>query len=252
MTASFFNHPSPNHDARPPNQAINMLVLHYTGLPSTKSALARLCDRQSKVSAHYLIDEGGAIFALIDEARRAWHAGVAHWAGETDINGCSIGIELAHCGHKADGTCEPFPQAQMDSLAELASQLLARYDIPPQRVLGHSDVAPARKIDPGEMFDWAGLAARGIGLWPQQTYKQAYKKDMIDKVLCVGDKGDQVRQLQTELADFGYGISADGLYGAATKSVVCAFQRHFRQQQIDGRADNETRACLQAVRALCQ
>jgi len=229
-----------------------MLVLHYTGLPSAQSALARLCDRQSKVSAHYLIDEQGGVFALVDEARRAWHAGVAHWAGENDINACSIGIELAHKGHNADGTCDPFPQAQMVALADLGSQLLARYDIPPHRILGHSDVAPARKIDPGEAFDWAWLAARGIGLWPQQADKQADKQGGADKVLFVGDAGEEVRHLQTELADFGYGINADGIYGEATKAVICAFQRHFRPQQIDGRADKETRSCLQAVREACQ
>ena len=261
MTASFFNYPSPNHNARPPSQAINMLVLHYTGLPSTQSALARLCDRQSKVSAHYLIDEGGGIFVLVDEARRAWHAGVAYWAGENDINACSIGIELAHKGHNADGTCDPFPQAQMEACADLASQLLARYNIPPQRILGHSDVAPARKIDPGEAFDWAWLAARDIGLWPQQKQikdkmddikQNAIKQNRADKVLCVDDKGEQVRQLQTDLADFGYGTRIDGFYGADTKAVICAFQRHFRPQQIDGCADRETRACLQVVRQLCQ
>ena len=149
--------PSPNHDARPAGGAIDMLLLHYTGMTSAEAALSRLCDAAAKVSAHYLIDEGGGVYALVAEERRAWHAGVACWAGEEDINACSIGIELVNPGHEFG--YRAFPQAQMDAVTELCLDILRRHPIPGHRVLGHADVAPGRKEDPGELFDWAALAA---------------------------------------------------------------------------------------------
>ena len=155
---------SANHGPRASGQAIDILLLHYTGMRSAQAALDRLCDPAAEVSAHYLVDEDGGVVALVDEARRAWHAGVARWAGAGDVNGRSIGIELANPGH--EWGYRPFPTAQMAALAELARGVLARHPIPPAGVLAHSDVAPTRKLDPGELFDWAWLAERGIGLWP--------------------------------------------------------------------------------------
>ncbi len=151
--------PSPNHGPRKGVAAPNMAILHYTGMPSAALALARLCNPQAEVSAHYLIDETGQVFRLVSEARRAWHAGVAAWGPVEDVNSHSIGIELAHPGH--DGGLPPFPEAQMQALERLLFQIRLRWAIPPERVLGHSDIAVGRKIDPGEGFDWPRLAARG-------------------------------------------------------------------------------------------
>jgi len=204
--------PSPNHDARPPGGVIDMLLLHYTGMPSAEAALSRLCDAAAKVSAHYLIDEDGAVFALVGEDRRAWHAGVSHWAGEEDINGCSIGIELVNPGHEFG--YRAFSRAQMDALMELCRDILRRHPIPPHRVLGHADVAPARKQDPGELFDWAALAAAGVGLWP------------------VRSQGNDLSA--AALARFGYDVSGAGLAACAM-----AFQRHWRPEQLDGAMDDE-------------
>ena len=156
--------PSPNHNERPAGKAIDILLIHYTGMRDGDAALQRLRDPAAKVSSHYLIEEDGRIHRLVDESRRAWHAGVGYWAGERDINAVSIGIELVNPGH--DNGYRAFPQPQMAALIELGKAILARHPIPPSRVLGHSDIAPTRKIDPGELFDWKALAAAGIGLWP--------------------------------------------------------------------------------------
>ena len=153
---------SPNHGARR-GGPVDILLLHYTGMPSTAAALNRLCDPAAAVSAHYLVGEDGAIWRLVQEDRRAWHAGEAFWAGETDINSRSIGIEIANPGHGPD--YRPFPKAQMAAVERLAAGILARHPIQPHRVLAHSDVAPGRKQDPGELLDWRRLAAAGIGLW---------------------------------------------------------------------------------------
>ncbi len=157
--------PSPNHNARPDGAVIDMLILHYTGLPTLQESLDRLCDPSADVSAHYLIAEEGEVHALVPEDRRAWHAGVAYWRGDKDINSRSIGIELQNPGHEFG--YRAYPVAQMTSLVELSLEILGRHPIPARHVLGHSDVSPDRKQDPGELFDWAGLAAAGIGLWPQ-------------------------------------------------------------------------------------
>lgn len=192
-----------------------MLVLHYTGMATAEDALTRLRDPAAQVSAHYLIDEDGAVYRLVAEERRAWHAGVGFWRGETDINSRSIGIELANPGH--EWGYSPFPDAQMTALAALARDILQRRPIPPRNVVGHSDIAPDRKLDPGEKLDWARLAADGIGLWPT-------KADTADGAL------------RDMLAAYGYDISA--------RHAVAAFQRHFRPARIDGAADDETAALL--------
>ncbi len=210
--------PSPNYDARPAGAEIDILLLHYTGMTSADAALSRLCDASARVSAHYLIDEDGAVFALVAEDSRAWHAGVARWAGQEDINGCSIGIELVNPGHEFG--YRRFPEAQMAALSELCRDVLCRHAIPAHRVLGHADVAPARKEDPGELFDWATLAAAGIGLWPTESQG----KDL---------------SAAAALAGFGYDITGAGLAACAT-----AFQRHWRPENIDGLMDDECLARL--------
>ena len=226
--------PSPNFDGRPKGRAVDILLLHYTGLPRAADALARLCDPAAKVSAHYLIDEDGTTYRLVGEAKRAWHAGQAAWRGEADINGASIGIELVNPGH-AYGY-RPFPPAQMAVLVALARAILARHPVPPRNVLGHSDVACARKEDPGELFDWRALAKEGIGLWPHKPIVRGE----TGLALKAGDAGAAVRSLQEALSEYGYEVRVSGVFDEATAAVVRAFQRHFRPERLDGIADPET------------
>ncbi len=215
--------PSPNQDARPNGQAVDMLVLHYTGMDSAEAALERLCDPEAKVSAHYCIDEDGRIYALVPEDARAWHAGAAQWQGASDINARSIGIELVNPGHEFGYRL--FPQAQMAALKTLAVDILARHPIPAARVLGHSDVAPLRKQDPGELFDWRGLAAAGVGIWPEDG-SAAVLESAVAKAL----------------ERIGYGYTGENL-----AAVIEAFQRHFRPNAVTGAADAGTRRRLAAV-----
>ena len=236
-------HPSPNHGPRPAGRPIDILLLHYTGMTSCAEALARLCDRATKVSAHYLVDEDGTCYRLVPEERRAWHAGESSWAGARDINSCSIGVELANPGHEFG--YRPFPAAQMAALETLAKAILARRPIPPHRVLGHADVAPLRKQDPGELFDWARLARAGVGLWPAP----GFKPDADGPTLAAGMAGPAVRDLHRALRKFGYGVEATGDYDALTAAVVAAFQRHFRPGRIDGIADAETQSLLRHLLA---
>lgn len=230
--------PSPNYDSRD-GRAVDMLIIHYTGMPSMAEALARMCDPASKVSAHYMIDEDGRIYRLVNESRRAWHAGLAQWAGETDINACSIGVELVNPGHEFG--YRDFPLPQLAALISLCKDILDRHPIPAWRVLGHSDVAPMRKQDPGERFDWQRLARSGIGLWPGRIGASG-------RAILPGETGREVRALQKRLADFGYGLKASGQYDDETVGVVTALQRHFRPARVDGIADGETQAVLQRIR----
>jgi N-acetylmuramoyl-L-alanine amidase len=223
--------PSPNYNERKPGKAIGMLVMHYTGMRDAEAALKRLTDPEAQVSSHYLIDEAGKVYRLVDEQRRAWHAGVSFWAGERDINSISIGIELVNPGHEFG--YQPFPEAQMAALVELSRGILARHNIPRSRVLGHSDVAPARKIDPGELFDWRHLAKADIGLWPAPAKGP-------------GD-GASVR---AALLQIGYEVSAEGAKDKLTRQSLAAFQRHFRPARIDGIADQETCGMLYGLLAL--
>ncbi|MGB8273817.1 MAG: N-acetylmuramoyl-L-alanine amidase [Alphaproteobacteria bacterium] len=227
------DHPSLNFDARPEGMAVDTLVLHYTGMTSAKSALARLTDRSAKVSAHYMVDEDGTVFRLVEEDKRAWHAGVSSWKGETDVNGRSIGIELVNPGHEFG--YRPFPKAQMDSLVVLARDIAARHDIPPDRVLGHSDVAPERKSDPGELFDWALLAEAGVGLWPPPEVRERTKEAPLTLTLA---------EAQEKLRLLGYAVPRAGEMDSRTRAVLIAFQRHFRQDKVDGTLDGETAAIL--------
>lgn len=215
--------PSPNHDAR--TGAVDMLILHYTGMADQAAALARLTDPAAKVSAHYLIGEDGAVFRLVSEERRAWHAGVSYWAGHRDINGSSIGIELVNPGHEFG--YRGFPSAQMEALVALAGDIRRRHRIPDRCVLGHSDVAIGRKQDPGERFDWQWLARRGVGLWPDFA--------------GAPNPADAIAPLQRDLAKFGYDCPQSGVLDEATRATVRAFQLHFRPQRCDGTPDNETR-----------
>ena len=224
---------SPNFNQRPKGSVIDMLVLHYTGMVSAGSALNDLCDSSKKVSAHYLVDEGGKCFQLVDEANRAWHAGESSWAGNSDVNSYSIGIELANPGHEFG--YKPFPETQMRSLETLLRAILSRHSIPAHKILGHSDVAPSRKQDPGELFDWQRLATNDIGLWPNQKHDQI---SMEGNLLKFGMNGTAVRDLQKQLSYFGYNIEITGNYDLQTKEVVIAFQRHFRSQQINGVFDS--------------
>ncbi len=218
---------SPNWDPRPGGGAVDILVLHYTGMISAVEALARLCDPAARVSAHYLIDEDGAVHALVDEAHRAWHAGVAFWRGQHDVNARSIGIELVNPGHE-HGYRE-FSSGQMAALESLALAIMARHPIPPRNVVGHSDVAPRRKQDPGELFDWRCLAARGIGLWPVAP---------AGAVPAIDAPWDA--QAGPLLARYGY--ECDDV-----RASVRAFQRHFRPALITGVADADTVGLLLAL-----
>jgi N-acetylmuramoyl-L-alanine amidase len=230
--------PTPNQDDRPDDvAAIDMLVLHYTGMRSARDALERMRDAAFKVSAHWCIDEDGRIYRLVPEEMRAWHAGLSYWRGRHLVNDSSIGIELVNPGHEFG--YRPFPPAQMDALIALAGDIIARHGIPAANVVGHSDVAPLRKQDPGELFDWARLARHGIGLWPR-----AGEPAPEPPALGLGARGTEVRRLQENLFDFGYGLSSDGHFGEESESIVTAFQRHFRQARVDGIADGATRSIL--------
>lgn len=211
--------PSPNHDSRH-GRAIDMIVLHYTGMVSAAVSLDRLCDPDAKVSAHYLIEEDGTVWQLVPEERRAWHAGVAFWAGETDINAASIGIELQNPGHEHG--YRPFPDQQIDALTSLLSSIRSRHEISDARILGHSDVAPARKEDPGEFFPWRRLAEEGHGLWPETT-----------------TAAHPVEDAAAALSSIGYNPegAADEVLARAN---LMAFQRRFLPGHLTATADPET------------
>ncbi len=235
MVLTIVPRPSPNQDARA--AAIDMLVLHYTDMRSAEEALDRLTDPAAKVSAHYTIDEDGTVYAHVPESARAWHAGASSWKGAGDLNSRSIGIELVNPGHQWG--YRPFPEAQIGALVALAREIVARHGIPRERVLGHSDIAPTRKQDPGELFPWARLAEAGLGLWPDHpAHGRAVASHASQKT---------VRALQTDLARIGYGLDVTGLYDEQTRLVVTAFQRHFRATSVTGEADAETVGLIAAL-----
>ena len=219
---------SPNHGPRSEPGRIDMLVLHYTGMTTAAAALERLCDPHARVSAHYVIGENGAIWRLVPENRRAFHAGVACWEGESDLNAVSLGIEIVNPGH--EWGYRRFPEAQMASVERLCRELVARYSILPHRVVGHSDIAPGRKSDPGELFDWARLARAGIGIWPRP--KPPQQDFIINPAAALAD-----------LVAIGYCASAQ-----SRTAALAAFQRRFRQSCCDGWLDAETAARLSDVR----
>jgi N-acetylmuramoyl-L-alanine amidase len=223
--------PSPNQDDRP--CGIDMLILHYTGMQTAQAAIERLRDPAARVSSHYVIDEDGAIFRLVAEQRRAYHAGISFWRGRRALNDCSIGIEIVNPGH--EWGYRAFPAVQMDAVTNLCREVLARHPIPARNVVGHSDVAPDRKQDPGELFPWRQLAGDGIGLWA----------DCDGSGLDACDAAG-ARSVALGLTQLGYdGAPLARAPGLA--QAVAAFQRHWRPQAVTGVADTGTLKCLNAV-----
>lgn len=232
---------SPNFGARREGMRPDCVILHYTGMETGAAAENWLCASESEVSAHYLVHEDGRVVQMVRESDRAWHAGRSFWRGVTDVNSCSIGIEIVNPGH-AFGY-RPFPEAQVEAVIALCRGILGRHPIAPERVLGHSDVAPGRKIDPGELFPWGRLFRSGIGHFvaPAPIGEGA--------VLAPGDSGRGVEELQSMLSLYGYGVEISGSYDPATQTVIQAFQRHFRPGRIDGIADLSTLATLRHLLA---
>jgi N-acetylmuramoyl-L-alanine amidase len=224
--------PSPNQGERAAAAVPDMILLHYTGMGTADGALDWLCRPESQVSSHYFIQEDGRVLQLVPEARRAWHAGKSLWHKQADINSLSIGIEIANAGHP--GGLPQFPAAQIDAVIALCRDCGARWSIPPERVLGHSDVAPVRKVDPGERFPWARLHAEGVGHWVEPAPIAG------GRFFQMGDNGQPVEALQSMLSLYGYGTEINGEFSAAMAGDVEAFQRHFRQQRVDGIADFST------------
>jgi N-acetylmuramoyl-L-alanine amidase len=211
--------PSPNFDDRA--LPVTMIVLHYTGMADGPSAIARLCDPAAKVSSHYVIDEEGQVLNLVPEEKRAWHAGRSYWRGIDDVNSASVGIELVNPGHEFG--YRPFPEAQMGALIPLVADIVARHGITRGNIVGHSDIAPARKTDPGELFDWERLAALRLAL--PRPYKHLIDPHWTDSGFFLA------------LERFGYDV-------ADASAAVRAFQRRYRPENIDGVIDGQTRAIL--------
>lgn len=226
---NFRERPSPNLSSRPPGAAVDMLVLHYTGMPSAAEAIDRLCDPAARVSAHYVIEEDGTVWRLVAESERAWHAGISFWQGTSDVNAASVGIELVNPGH--EWGYRAFPEPQVAALEELARGILARHPIPGDRVVGHSDVAPERKQDPGELLDWPRLARGGIGFWPGEE----------------ASPPADIKAAQEMLARIGYRMPVSGVLDEQTLFVLSAFQRRFRPRLVNGALDAETGACIAGV-----
>src|SRR6266705_69979 len=231
--------PSPNHGERNKGRLPDMILLHYTGMPDVEGAIAQLCTAGSDVSAHYIVLEDGRIVQCVPEAKRAWHAGASFWAGEEDINSCSIGIEIINRGH--DWGYPDFPLRQIAAVIALCRGIMLRRNVPPHRVLAHSDVAPARKKDPGEKFPWHSLSNSGVGHWVQPA------PIVRGESLKLGSINESVEGMQRALAKYGYNIPTHGKYDGPTMEVVSAFQRHFRPARVDGIADHSTISTLHAL-----
>src|SRR6202795_2945965 len=229
--------PSPNFGERKDGRRPDMIVLHYTGMLDAAAALEHLRTPASQVSSHYFVFEDGRVIQLVQESKRAWHAGIASWAGETDINSCSIGIEIVNPGHEFG--YRDFPKRQIAAVTALCRSIQTRHTIQPVRVLGHSDVAPARKQDPGEKFPWRTLYDSGVGNWVKPAPIMEF-----GQVLKPSDRGSAVLAMQKSLAEYGYGVEINSEYDSVTREVVTAFQRHFRPERVDGIADPSTRNTL--------
>jgi N-acetylmuramoyl-L-alanine amidase len=230
---------SANYGDRNMDRLPDMIVLHYTGMPDVEGAIAKLCTIGTDVSAHYIVLEDGRIIQCVPEAKRAWHAGVAFWGGEEDINSCSIGVEIVNKGH--DWGYPEFPLRQIAAVIALCRGIMLRRKVPSHRVLAHSDVAPFRKKDPGEKFPWHSLANSGVGHWVQPA------PIVRGETLRLGSAGNDVRDLQQALARYGYGVPVNGKYDTATMEVVTAFQRHFRPGRVDGIVDHSTLTTLRSL-----
>jgi N-acetylmuramoyl-L-alanine amidase len=233
--------PSPNFDERTGLARPDMIVLHYTGMQYAHEAIDRLRDTNARVSSHYVVLDNGSVVQMVPESKRAWHAGISSWGGDTDINSRSIGIEICNPGH--DFGYPDFPRRQIAAVIMLCRAIFTRNIIRPENVVGHSDVAPNRKQDPGEKFPWKRLAQSGIGLWVDPAPISDSSR------LVPGDSGDQVAELQKGLIDYGYGVEPTAQYDPATRDAVIAFQRHFRPERIDGIADASTRETLRKLLA---
>jgi N-acetylmuramoyl-L-alanine amidase len=219
-----------------------MIVLHYTGMRDNEAAIRQLCTPASEVSAHYVVLQDGCIVQLVAEPRRAWHAGVSSWAGGNDINSRSIGIEIANPGH--DHGYPDFPKRQIAAVTALCRSIFTRHQIPADRVLAHSDVAPARKQDPGEKFPWKVLADSGIGIWVNPT-----PVTQTGAIYVLGETNPAIEEIQRLLARYGYGVTPTGYLDGITRDAVAAFQRHFRPIRVDGVVDVSTTATLKALLA---
>ena len=224
--------PSPNIETRHGARQPDMIVLHYTGMESAAAACDWLCNPASRVSCHYLIEENGRIVQMVGEDMRAWHAGKSSWRGNADTNSRSIGIEIQNPGHALG--YPDFQKAQIDAVIALCRDILTRHEIGPRNIVAHSDVAPARKIDPGEKFDWAKLHRAGVGHWAKPAAITE------GPALQLGDRGEPVAELQTLLSRYGYEVPLEGELDLATQNAIAAFQRHFRPARIDGIADHST------------
>ncbi|MFQ3456867.1 MULTISPECIES: N-acetylmuramoyl-L-alanine amidase [Bradyrhizobium] len=231
--------PSANFGDRANGRQPDMIVLHYTGMPDVEGAITQLCTAGTEVSAHYIVLEDGRIVQCVPESKRAWHAGVSAWAGDDDINSCSIGVEIVNRGH--DWGYPDFPLRQIAAVIALCRGIMLRRKIVSHRVLGHSDVAPARKKDPGEKFPWHSLANSGVGHWVQPA--PVVRGDALQ----LGAISDSVSNMQAAFRRYGYNIPTNGKFDGPTMEVVTAFQRHFRPERIDGIADRSTMATLHAL-----
>lgn len=232
---------SPNAGERRGGVRPDLVILHYTGMGTGQAAEDWLCTPESHVSCHYIVHEDGCIVQMVREADRAWHAGAGSWFGRDDVNSFSVGIEIVNPGHEAG--CPPFPDRQIEQVVALSRDICARWRIAPERVLGHSDVAPGRKIDPGERFPWAVLASHEVGHFVEPV-------PVTDgDVLRDGDSGEAVATLQEALASYGYGVEINGVFDDRTRAVVEAFQRHFRPGRVDGIADLSTVETLKRLHA---
>jgi N-acetylmuramoyl-L-alanine amidase len=230
--------PSRNHDAR--DATVDLLILHYTGMKTAGDAIARLRDPAAAVSSHYVVDEDGTVFRLVPEDRRAWHAGVSYWRGHSDLNARSIGVEIVNPGH--EWGYRDFPVLQLAAVCDLCLTILVRHAIPARNVVGHSDVAPDRKDDPGERFDWRALAENGVGLWPSGAVDLGITGVVRDAAT--------LRPVRAALAEIGYRVAPQGALDPALAAVLRAFQRHWRPEAVTGQADDGTLVRLLAVRDL--
>lgn len=230
---------SPNWDERPDGVALDTVVLHYTGMRSGAEALERMCDPAAKVSAHYMIEEDGSVFLLVPEAKRAWHAGVSCWQGQDNLNHNSIGVELVNPGHEFG--YRAFPDVQIESLLSLLADISSRHAIPKARYIGHSDIAPDRKTDPGELFPWRMLAEKGFGLWSDLDGNRS------EVVLKKGVTGSGVDRLNKQLGVVGYTWANSLIYDENLERVVKAFQAHWRPQSVTGCYDKGTALILNDI-----
>ena len=232
---------SPNQDDRPDGCLIDMVILHYTGMATARAAVERLRDPAAKVSSHYVVDEDGNVLRLVPEGRRAYHAGASYWRGQRTLNNRSIGIEIVNPGH--DLGYPDFPVLQLASVCDLCLEILSRHNVPARNFVGHSDVAPDRKEDPGEKFDWEGLARNDVGLWPEDVPDLGTGGAVRDAA--------SLRDVRAALAHIGYDVVPEGPLDPGLSTVLRAFQRHWRPEAVTGQADAGTLARLLAVARMC-